>query len=153
MVVAAAVGICATNVVLRYFIHGVAAMRPFAWWDEMIRMCAIWIAFLAAGLGVKGNSHVSAQAIMDKYVPKHISGALKKISEAIVLAVLFYIVIYSTIVTISMKNSCLQNLPISNAWFYAAIPIGMSYLFYDYLLIFIFGYHPFAKDVLAAKEV
>ena len=153
IVVTAAVGICTTNIVLRYLIRGVAAMRPFAWGDEVMRMCAIWIAFLAAGLGVKGNSHISVQAVMDKYVPKNIAAVLNKISKVIVLAVLLYITIYGVIVTISMKDSYLQNLPVSNAWFYVAVPVGTAYLFYDYLLILIFGRHPFVKDAVEVKEV
>ena len=35
---------------------------------------------------------------------------------------------------------------VSNGWFYAAIPVGCAYLFYDFLLIFIFGKHPFARE-------
>ncbi len=153
LVVTAAVGICTTNIVLRYLIRGVASMRPFAWGDEIMRMCAIWIAFLAAGLGVKGNSHISVSAIVDKYVPKKIAAVLDKIARVTVLATLLFITVYGVIVTISMKNSYLQNLPVSNAWFYAAIPVGTAYLFYDYLLILIFGRHPFAKNAVQVKEV
>jgi TRAP-type C4-dicarboxylate transport system permease small subunit len=152
-VVAAAVGICTTNIVLRYLIRGVEAMRPFPWGDEVMRMCAIWIAFLAAGLGVKGNSHISVQAIVEKYVPQKMIAPLDKAARVIVLAVLLFITVYGVVVTVSMKNSYLQNLPVSNAWFYSAIPVGTAYLFYDYLLILIFGRHPFAKDAVEVKEI
>ena len=153
-VVVAAVGICGTNIILRYLIRGVSFLRPFAWGDEVMRMCAIWIAFLAAGLGVKSNSHMSVQAIVKKYVPKNIALVLDKVIKVIVLAVLFYLTVYGIIVTNSMKDSYLQNLPsVSNAWFYSAIPIGTFYLFYDYLLVFIFGKHPFSKDAVEVKEV
>jgi len=153
VVVAAAVGICSTNIVLRYLIRGVASMRPFAWGDEIMRMCAIWIAFLAAGLGVKSNSHMSVQAIVEKYVPEKYRTLLEKIIKVVVLCVLLFVTYHGVAVTISMSSSYLQNLPISNAWFYAAIPVGTAYLFYDYLLVLIFGEHPFAKDGVELKEI
>ncbi|MEG2698961.1 MAG: TRAP transporter small permease subunit [Ruthenibacterium sp.] len=140
-----AIGICVINSVLRYLIRGNPLFRPFPWGDEVMRMCAIWAAFLAASLGVKENSHISIQAIVEKFVPQKLRGGLNKAAQLIVLAVLALLVVFGIIVTISMKNSSLQNLPISNAWFYASIPVGCAYLFYDYLLIFIFGEHPFAK--------
>ena len=45
-----------------------------------------------------------------------------------------------------MRTSFLQNLPISNAWFYAAIPVGCAYLLYEYILILVFGKNPFASS-------
>ena len=48
--------------------------------------------------------------------------------------------------TIKMRTSFLQNLPISNAWFYAAIPVGCAYLLYEYILILVFGKNPFASS-------
>ena len=48
--------------------------------------------------------------------------------------------------TIKMRTSFLQNLPISYAWFYAAIPVGCAYLLYEYILILVFGKNPFASS-------
>ena len=43
------------QIVLRYFTS--ADLKPFAWGDEIIRLMAIWVAFLAASVGVKQESH------------------------------------------------------------------------------------------------
>jgi TRAP-type C4-dicarboxylate transport system permease small subunit len=42
-------------------------------------------------------------------------------------------------------DSTLQNIDLSMAWFYAAVPVGCAYIFLDYLLILIYGYHPFTQ--------
>ena len=144
-ILAAAVGMCATNIVLRYIVRGVPSMRPFPWVDELLRMCAVWVAFLAAGLGVREGSHISLDNLVTKFMPARAAGILKKAAQLIVLAVLLLLIVFGVKQTITMSASSLQNLPVSNGWFYAAIPVGCFYLFYDYLLIFIFGKHPFAK--------
>lgn len=145
VIVSAAVLMCTTNIVFRYVVRGIPALRPFPWVNELLRMCAIWIAFLAAGLGVKEGSHISLENLVSKYLPEKAALILKKIAQLVVLAVLLLLIVYGVKQTVTMSTSSLQNLPVSNGWFYAAIPVGCFYLFYDYLLIFIFGKHPFAK--------
>lgn len=139
------IGMCTMNILLRYVVRGIPSLRPFPWVNELMQMGAVWIAFLAAGLGVKSNSHVSLESMTQKYLPEKTAKLLKKIAQLVVLAALLILIFFGIKVTISQANSYLQNLRISNAWFYAAVPIGCFYLFYDYLLIFIFGEHPFAK--------
>jgi len=137
--------LCTMNVILRYVVRGVPSMRPFPWVNELMQMGAIWIGFLAAGLGVKESAHISLETFVAKYLPERISKVLKKIAQLVVLCTLLVLIVVGIIVTISQSKSYLQNLRISNAFFYASIPVGCFYLFYDYLLIFIFGKHPFSK--------
>ena len=144
-ILTACVGMCTMNIILRYVVRGIPTLRPFPWVNELMQMGAVWIAFLAAGLGVKSNSHVSLESLTAKYLPEKAAKILKKIAQVVVLIALAILIVYGIKVTISQKNAYLQNLRISNAWFYSAIPVGCFYLFYDYLLIFLFGEHPFAK--------
>lgn len=62
-------GMCTMNVVLRYLIKGVSFLRPFSWVNEMMQMLAIWVVFLAAGLGVRQDAHVSLESFTEKYLP------------------------------------------------------------------------------------
>lgn len=150
----ACIGMCTMNILLRYVVRGIPSLRPFPWVNELMQMGAVWIAFLAAGLGVKSNSHVSLESMTQKYLPEKIAKLLKKIAQLVVLAALLILIFFGIKVTISQAHSYLQNLRISNAWFYSAIPVGCFYLFYDYLLIFIFGEHPFAmKDDPSGNEI
>ena len=144
-IMTACIGMCVMNIILRYVVRGIPSLRPFPWVNELMQMGAVWIAFLAAGLGVKENAHISLESLTAKYLPEKTAKLLKKIAQLVVLASLVILIFFGIKVTISQANSYLQNLRISNAWFYAAIPVGCFYLFYDYLLIFLFGEHPFAK--------
>ena len=145
VIMAACIGMCTVNIVLRYVVRGIPTLRPFPWVNELMQMGAVWIAFLAAGLGVKSNSHVSLESLTQKYLPEKAGRILKKVAQLVVLIALAILIYFGIKTTISQASSYLQNLRISNAWFYSAIPIGCFYLFYDYLLIFIFGEHPFVK--------
>lgn len=133
------------NIVLRYLIKGIASLRPFPWVDELMRMGAIWIAFLAAGLGVKSGAHISLESFTREHLPARVTNILRKIALVVVLVTLGILIYYGIKQTMRESRSFLQNIHISNGWFYAAIPVGCGYLFYDYLLILIFGEHPFAK--------
>lgn len=137
-------GMCTMNVVLRYLIKGVSFLRPFSWVNEMMQVLAIWVVFLAAGLGVRQDAHVSLESLTEKYLPAKASRILRKAAQVIVIAVLVLLIVIGIQQTIKMRTSFLQNLPISNAWFYAAIPVGCAYLLYEYVLILVFGKNPFA---------
>lgn len=146
VILAACILMCLVNIILRYVVRGAPSMRPFPWVNELMQMGAVWIAFLAAGLGVKTNAHVSLESFVAKILPAKAAAILKKVAQIVVLITLVVLIVVGISVTISQSRSYLQNLHISNAWFYAAIPVGCFYLFYDYLLIFLFGKHPFAKE-------
>ena len=137
-------GMCTMNVVLRYLIKGVSFLRPFSWVNEMMQVLAIWVVFLAAGLGVRQDAHVSLESLTEKYLPAKASRILRKAAQVIVIAVLVLLIVIGIQQTIKMRTSFLQNLPISNAWFYAAIPVGCAYLLYEDVLILVFGKNPFA---------
>lgn len=137
-------GMCTMNVVLRYLIKGVSFLRPFSWVNEMMQVLAIWVVFLAAGLGVRQDAHVSLESLTEKYLPAKASRILRKAAQVIVIAALVLLIVIGIQQTIKMRTSFLQNLPISNAWFYAAIPVGCAYLLYEYVLILVFGKNPFA---------
>lgn len=143
--------ICTMNIVLRYLVSRIdfIDLRPYAWVDEIMRMLTIWIAFLAASLGAKEGSHVSLESLLAERVPEKVANILKKVASIVVLVVLAVLMFYGISQTINARMSYLQNLPISNAWFYAAIPVGCFYLFVDYLLIMIYGEHPFSDKKLA----
>jgi TRAP-type C4-dicarboxylate transport system permease small subunit len=134
--------LCLIQVILRYFTP--AHLRPFPWGDEIIRLTGIWVSFLAASIGVREGSHLSVEFFVNKIVPAPGSIYLKKMALGIVLACMVLLVWHGTAQTKSNAQSMLQNVPMSIAWFYAAIPAGCAFLFFEYLLVLIYGKHPFA---------
>jgi len=134
--------LCLIQVFLRYFTA--LDLRPFSWGDEIIRLTSIWVVFLAASLGVREGSHLNVDFFIAKLPPRGIMIS-RKIALGVVLVCMVMLVWYGAGFTKDNILSLLQNAPISMAWFYAAIPIGCAILFFDYLLILIFGKHPYAQ--------
>ncbi|MDR0452594.1 MAG: TRAP transporter small permease [Treponema sp.] len=136
------VGLCVVQIVLRYFTS--ASLRPFAWGDELMRLTLIWIAFLAGSVGVRTGAHLNLDYFMDKLLKPGQRAVLEKIILITALASMALLVWYGILQTYANKDQYLQNIPISVAWFYVAIPVGCFYIFIEYLLILIYGRHPFA---------
>ncbi len=142
------IGLCFVQIVLRYFTP--ASLTPFAWGDEMIRLSSIWVIFLAASLGVRESSHLSVEYFINKLFSARRVAVVKRLAMLVVLAVLAALVWYGWQQTRLNFPSLLENLAMSRAWFYAAIPVGCLYLFIDYCLILVYGEHPFSSKARAA---
>ena len=120
------------QIVLRYFTS--ASLRPFAWGDEVIRHTAIWVAFLAASVGVKNESHLSVEFFLNKFLNPRQLVIAKKAATAIVILALAAVAKEGVTYTLNSRNAMLQNLPqVSIAWFYASIPVGCILLIIEYL--------------------
>lgn len=135
--------LCIVQVVLRYFTS--SALKPFAWGDEIVRLSSIWVSFLGASIGVRDSSHLSVSFFLEKYIPPRALNVVRRAATVIVLVVLTLLVVYGVKRTISNIPTMLQNVPMSMAWFYAAIPVGSLFLWFDYFLIVLYGKHPFSR--------
>ncbi|MDR3229960.1 MAG: TRAP transporter small permease [Synergistaceae bacterium] len=144
------VALCLVQVVLRYFTS--TSIRPFAWGDELIRLTSIWVAFLAASLGVREGSHLSVEFFLNRLLPSTVIKVVKRAANLVVLVCMATIIWFGTKQTLLNMDSSLQNLNVSMGLFYAAIPVGCAYLFLDYLLILIYGHHPYAWGAAALTE-
>lgn len=121
------------QIVLRYFTS--ASLRPFAWGDEIIRLTAIWVAFLAASVGVKKESHLSVEFFLNKFLNPRQLVIAKKAATVIVILALAAVAKEGVTYTLNSRNAMLQNLPqVSIAWFYASIPVGCILLIVEYLV-------------------
>jgi TRAP-type C4-dicarboxylate transport system permease small subunit len=136
--------LCVVQVVLRYFTS--ADLRPFAWGDEIMRLTLIWIAFLAGSVGVRVGAHLNLDYFMDKLLKPGGRAALEKIILLTSLVSMILLIWYGIRQTYINKDQYLQNIHISIAWFYVAIPVGCFFIFIEYLLILIYGKHPFAPS-------
>jgi TRAP-type C4-dicarboxylate transport system permease small subunit len=93
------------------------------------------MVFLAASLGAKENTHLSMDFLIRKLFRSKQIDLIKRLATIIVIAALVLIIYHGTVRTFANRNAMLQNISISIAWFYAAIPIGCAYLLFDYVLI------------------
>ena len=136
--------LCFTQVILRYFAWTV--LRPFVWGDEVLRLTSVWVAFLAASVGVREGAHLNLDYFIDKvFKPKNFI-IVKKIILIVSMAVMCLLIYQGVLQVQTNLINHLQTIrQISLAWFMAAIPVGCFFIFIEFLLIFIYGRHPFAR--------
>ncbi len=129
--------LCFVQVILRYFTF--ISLRPFAWGDEVLRLCAIWVIFLGISLGVRKNAHFTVDLVLNKIRSPKARQAADLIIDVIVILTLIILTYYGGIYAISNIASSLQNIDISMAWFYAAIPVGCIFEIIEYIYKLAYG--------------
>ena len=142
--------LCFTQVVLRYFTS--ADLRPFKWGDEILRLTIVWVAFLGASLGVREGAHLNLEYFIKKLLKNRGVIILKKIILVLAIASMCLLIYHGILQVYADKDNYLQNIHISLAWFNAAIPVGCFYIAVEFLLILIFGHHPFARFSGSQKD-
>jgi len=131
---------CFVDVVLRY----VPCLKSLGWTEEILRYLNVWIIFLGAGFAAKKGTHLAMTYFRGLFKPKHQAWIIKATYVAILIFLAIF-TIFGAIKTIENIQQQVQAFPITIAWFYLAIPVGFFYMFIDYLLILIYGYHPFLR--------
>ena len=148
-ILAAIIGIVVMQIFLRYVAMG--NLRPFAWGDELIRNLSAWVFFLGASLAAREGAHISLDFLVKKILKGKARFIVEKLVNLVVLIVLGLVIVVGFQSAFGNPAS-MVNLPsVPMTAFFLAIPVGMIFVFADFLLVFIFGYHPFSKKTLAAQ--
>ncbi len=124
----ALVFIVSTDVVLRWFGHGVI------WADEMSRMLIIWIAFIAMALGVEVRSHVEITMFFG-WFPKGFQRVWMAVNRLITMAIGLFITVFGAqLVGIAAKGKLEIVRQLPKSVLYITIPIGGFFIAYFSLL-------------------
>ena len=95
----------------------------FQWYDEVARLCFIWIVFLGATVAVKRGMHFRMRLVVDRLGP----GAARVADHLVTLAtVAFGAVLLAGgygIYPVAQRQVT-DALEISMLWFYSALPVG-----------------------------
>jgi TRAP-type C4-dicarboxylate transport system permease small subunit len=97
--------------------------NTFTWYDEVARVCFVWVVFLGAAVGIKRGAHFHLNLLID-----NLPGWGKR--AAALLAPLAVIVFSLALIVQGwdfLELGRFQSLPvmgISKAWVYAAMPVG-----------------------------
>ena len=129
---------CFTDVVLRY----APWFQSLGWTEEILRYINVWIILLGASVAAKRKGHLAMQYFLRVFRSKH-RAMIAQFVHVTILIFLAIMIIFSTHKTLQNIQQQVQAFPITIAWFYMAIPVGSFYMFIDYLLILIYGDHPF----------
>ena len=131
---------CFVDVVLRY----APWLQSLGWTEEILRYLNVWIILLGASVAAKRKGHLAMQYFLRAFRSKH-QAIIAQFVHVTILVFLAIMIIFSTQKTLQNIQQQVQAFPITIAWFYMAIPVGSFYMFIDYLLIIIYGDHPFYK--------
>ena len=114
------------------------------WTDEILRYINIWVIFLGAGLAVKHSGHLQVRFVADRIGGPGTQRILRLARLSVIIAGLLVVAIMGAIKTFRLAGVQTQMAPMSIAWFYLAIPVGCTLMAFEYLLILLYGRHPFA---------
>jgi TRAP-type C4-dicarboxylate transport system permease small subunit len=98
-------------------------MRTFTWYDEIARLCFVWIIFLGAAVGVRRGVHFRLHLLVDRFGPGAIRAA--HLFSVAVVAGFGAVLIWQGWKLVELGQ--FQQTPVmglSKAYVYASIPVG-----------------------------
>ncbi len=127
-------------------------LRNLDWTNEILRYVNIWVIFLGASLAVKHSEHLQMSLLCEKLFGQAKQKFVQNVRLVIVILFLIVIIAAGIMKTISTAALQAQAFPISLSWFYIAIPVGSALMVMDYLLILLYGSHPFVNHSQTKEE-
>lgn len=108
------------QVIMRY-----AFNNSLSWSEELGRYIFIWLSWLGVSIGARYGQHIKIE-MLTKRLPFKSMQAMNIISELVVLAICFVLVYYGILLVNQLIsfNAMSAPLHISQAWGYAAVPVG-----------------------------
>ena len=102
----------------RYVLHA-----TFQWYDEVARLCFVWMVFLGAASAVRRGAHFRLHLLIDRLGPR-----LRRANDLLVglLVVVFGGVLVAGGVAMwpVARAQVSDSLELSMVWFYGALPVG-----------------------------
>jgi TRAP-type C4-dicarboxylate transport system permease small subunit len=128
---------CFGDVLFRYLL-----LWSLGWTEEILRYLNVWIIFLGASVAAKRKAHLGMKFFLQLLPPK-IRLRTEQIIYSTILLFLMIFITFGTKKSIQNFSQQIQAFPISIAWFYFAIPVGSLCMFVEFLLLLVYGNHPF----------
>jgi TRAP-type C4-dicarboxylate transport system permease small subunit len=102
----------------RYVMHA-----TFQWYDEVARLCFVWMVFLGAASAVRRGAHFRLHLLIDRFGPR-----LRRATDLVVglLVVVFggVLVAGGAAIWPVARGQVSDSLELSMVWFYGALPVG-----------------------------
>lgn len=121
-------------------------LRSLEWTDEILRYINIWVIFLGAGIAVQKSAHLHVGFVIDKIGGPRTQRVIRTVRLALIITGLLIVAAAGAVKAFSQARVQTQMAPMSITWFYLAIPVGCILMAIDYLLIMLYGRHPFADS-------
>jgi len=115
---AALVGDVFLGVFSRYVLHA-----TFQWYDEVARLCFVWMVFLGAATAVRRGAHFRLHLVIDRF-----GEGARRAADLVVglLVVGFGAVLVTGGIALwpVARRQVSDSLELSMVWFYGALPVG-----------------------------
>ena len=102
----------------RYVLHA-----TFQWYDEVARLCFVWMVFLGAAVAVRRGAHFRLHLLIDRFGPR-----LRRVTDlgVALLVLLFGVVLVAGGVAMYpvARRQVPDSLELSMLWFHGALPVG-----------------------------
>jgi TRAP-type C4-dicarboxylate transport system permease small subunit len=98
-------------------------VRTFMWYDEIARLCFVWMVFLGAAVGVRRGSHFRLHLVVDRLGPGVVRAA--HALSVVVIAAFGGVLVYYGLKLVELGQ--FQQTPVmglSKAYVYASMPVG-----------------------------
>ncbi len=98
-------------------------MRTFTWYDEIARLCFVWMIFLGAAVGVRRGAHFRLHLLVDRFRPGAARAA--HLFSVIVVAGFGAVLIWQGWKLVELGQ--FQQTPVmglSKGYVYASMPVG-----------------------------
>jgi len=128
---------------VQIFMRYMPEINPMSWVDEIMRYLNIWLVLLAASIGVKQGIHLRMDYLLYRFVSEKGIKVVRLVTELAMMASLILLIYFGFLRVMDNRYTVIQSMPLSIAWFYAAIPVGGIFILFENLLIFIHGKHPY----------
>ena len=105
----------------------------FLWYDEVARLCFIWIIFLGAAVAVRRGMHFRMRLLIDRLGARAGRNA-EQVASATVVAFGGILLAGGYAIVPIARRQVTDALEISMLWFYAALPVGGALMIFFALL-------------------
>jgi len=98
-------------------------LRTFTWYDEIARLCFVWIIFLGAAVGVRRGAHFRLHLLVDRLGPTVVG--LAHVLGVLVVAGFGVVLIWQGLALVELGT--FQQTPVmglSKVYIYASMPVG-----------------------------
>jgi TRAP-type C4-dicarboxylate transport system permease small subunit len=98
-------------------------VRTFTWYDEIARLCFVWIIFLGAAAAVRRGAHFRFHLLVDRLGPAWTVAAQRL--TVLVIAGFGAVLVWQGLKLVELGQ--LQQTPVmglSKGWVYAPVPVG-----------------------------
>jgi TRAP-type C4-dicarboxylate transport system permease small subunit len=95
----------------------------FTWYDEIARLCFVWVVFLGAAVGVKRGAHFGLHLLVDK-LPERARCLAAFVTPLVIITFSCVLVVQGLAFLEIGRFQQLPVMGISKVWIYAAMPVG-----------------------------